>query len=82
MKRGDGVVLTIEVDRQCFALRVLGNVHFAQRRGDDAFAVHLRAYALQVRTFGARHFETGVLAYRMGCHYEARSEIGKAMYVQ
>ncbi|KAF2829979.1 hypothetical protein CC86DRAFT_379468 [Ophiobolus disseminans] len=64
---------------RAFALRVLGNVYLAQGRFDDAFDAHERAYDEQVRTWGATHFEAGLLTYRMRCHYERRDDVDEAM---
>jgi hypothetical protein len=62
-----------------FALRVLENVYLAQQLWEDAFDTHKLAFHFQIQTWSKNHFETDVLAHRMGCHYERRDKTDKAM---
>ncbi|KAE8312542.1 hypothetical protein BDV41DRAFT_299230 [Aspergillus transmontanensis] len=62
-----------------FSLRVLGNVRIAQGKLDEAFAIHEEAFDVHRQLFGDKHFETGILSYRLGCHLQDRNRMDEAL---
>jgi hypothetical protein len=57
------------------------SAYLDQERYKEAFTAHETTFKHQIGIWGEGHFETGVMAHRMGCHYERRGEMDKAMQV-